>query len=193
MSDTGIVKKSTDAELQEQTNQSPLDPLALAVGTRVGVYIIEAVLGCGGFGITYRVRHETLNKQFALKEYFPRDFSFRDNTNVQPTASSAKEYAWGLDRFIKEAQALAKFKHPAIVEVSDIFPANNTAYMVLSYEEAPNLNEWLKTLGWPASQEELDQLAAPLLDALDLVHGHGMLIVTSHRTIFSCASTVRRC
>jgi hypothetical protein len=65
--------------------------------------------------------------------------------------------------------------------------------MVLSYEEAPNLNEWLKTLGWPASQEELDQLAAPLLDALDLVHGHGMLIVTSHRTIFSCASTVRRC
>jgi serine/threonine protein kinase len=114
-----------------------------------------------------------------LKEYFPRDFSFRDQTNVQPTASSSKEYAWGLDRFIKEAQALTKFKHSAIVEVSDIFPANNTAYMVLSYEQALNLSDWLKTLSRPASQEELDGLATLLLDALDLIHGHGML----HRDI----------
>jgi len=178
MSDTRVVNESMSTALGEPTQSGP-DALELPLGTRVGVYVIEAVLGWGGFGITYRARHETLNKHFALKEYFPRDFSFRDKTNVQPTASSTKEYAWGLDRFIKEAQALAKFKHPAIVEVSDIFSTNNTAYMVLSYEEAPNFNEWLRTLGRPVSQEELDRLTIPLLDALDLVHGHGML----HRDI----------
>jgi hypothetical protein len=43
MSDTRIVKESTDAALQGETNQRLPDPLALPVGTRVGVYIIEAV------------------------------------------------------------------------------------------------------------------------------------------------------
>jgi hypothetical protein len=52
MSDTRIVKEPTNADMQEKTDQNPPDPLALPVGTRVGVYIIEAVLGCGGFGIT---------------------------------------------------------------------------------------------------------------------------------------------
>src|SRR5262245_17920067 len=112
MSDTRVVNESMSTALGEPTSRP--DPLELPLGTRVGVYVIEAVLGRGGFGITYRARHETLNKHFALKEYFPRDFSFRDKTNVQPTASSTNEYTWGLDRFIKEAQALAKFRHSAI-------------------------------------------------------------------------------
>lgn len=139
MSGTRFVNKSTSNEPVGEASPSRSDPLALPVGTRIGAYTVEVALGSGGFGITYRVRHDTLNKQFALKEYFPRQFSYRDKASVQSTASSGKEYAWGLDRFIKEAQALAKFKHPAIVDVSDIFAANNTAYMVLSYEEAPNL------------------------------------------------------
>src|SRR5215467_10800282 len=142
------------------------DPSALPAGTKVGAYIIEEVLGSGGFGITYRARHATLNKQFALKEYFPRQFSYREQTSVQPTSASPGEYAWGLDRFVKEAQALAKFKHAAIVDVSDIFSANNTAYMVLAYEKAPSLGDWLDGLGRPVSQDELDRLIGPLLDAL---------------------------
>ena len=179
MSGTRFVNKSTSNEPVGEPSPSRSDPLALPVGTRIGAYTVEAALGSGGFGITYRVRHDTLNKQFALKEYFPRQFSYRDKANVQSTASSGKEYAWGLDRFIKEAQALAKFKHPAIVDVSDIFAANNTAYMVLSYEEAPNLSEWLDGLERPPTQNELDRIVGPLLDALELVHSHDML----HRDI----------
>jgi len=155
------------------------DPAALPPGSRVGSFIIECVLGSGGFGITYRARHETLNKQFALKEYFPRQFSYRRETMVQPTTSSGGEYSWGLDRFVKEAQALARFKHPAIVDVSDIFPANNTAYMVLAYEQAMSLSQWLERLGRRATQEELRHIIAPLLDALELVHSRDML----HRDI----------
>jgi serine/threonine protein kinase len=160
-------------------NQDEPDPSALPAGSSVGAYITEAVLGSGGFGITYRVRHATLNKQFALKEYFPRQFSYREQTRVQPTTSSGGEYAWGLDRFVQEARLVAKFKHPAIVEVSDIFTANNTAYMVLAHEQAPSLDKWLDALGRPPTQDELDCIVGPLLDALELVHGHDML----HRDI----------
>jgi serine/threonine protein kinase len=151
------------------------DPSALPGGSQIGAFMVEAVLGSGGFGITYLVRHETLNKQFALKEYFPRQFSYRQDSRVHPTATGRTEYAWGLDRFAKEAQALARFKHPAIVDVSDIFQANNTAYMVLAYERAPSLEDWLARLRRPPTQDELDGIVVPLLEALELVHGQGML------------------
>src|SRR5262249_52380843 len=108
MSDTRVIGAAQPA------NRDP-DPAALPPGTRVGAFAIEALLGSGGFGITYRARHETLNKQFALKEYFPRQSAYREQTKVQPKASSGDEYAWGLDRFVKEARMLAKFKHPAII------------------------------------------------------------------------------
>jgi serine/threonine protein kinase len=152
---------------------------ALPSGTQVGAFTIQSILGFGGFGITYRARHQTLGKTFALKEYFPTQFSYRDRTHVRPTASGARDYQWGLDRFEKEAQALAKFKHPSIVDVSDIFSANGTAYMVLAYEPGSNLGEWLRDLGRPATQDELDGIVRPLLDAIELVHAHGML----HRDI----------
>jgi hypothetical protein len=170
------------AALEPETRvheESGPDPSALSSGTRVGAFIIEAVLGSGGFGITYLARHETLKKQFALKEYFPHQFAYRDTTNVHASATAVKDYAWGLDRFVKEAQALAKFKHPAIVDVSDIFTANNTAYMVLAYENAPSLGEWLERLQRHPTQNELDRIVTPLLDALELVHRYDML----HRDI----------
>ena len=79
----------------------------------------------------------------------------------------------------KEAQALAKFKHPAIVDVSDIFDGNGTAYMVLAYEPGPNLGKWLRDLGRPPTQEELDAIVLPLLDAVEHVHARKIL----HRDI----------
>ena len=35
-----------------------------------GKYVIESVLGAGGFGITYYARHTNLNQHFAIKEFF---------------------------------------------------------------------------------------------------------------------------
>ena len=175
MNDTKIIGDGPPDE--DRSNDDHV--FALPSGTQVGAFQIESVLGSGGFGITYRARHRTLGKSFALKEYFPHQFSYRETTNVRARPSAAKDYAWGLDRFEKEARALAKFKHPSIVDISDIFTANDTAYIVLAYEPAPSFGRWLDRLGRPPSQDELDRIVAPLLDALELVHAHGML----HRDI----------
>src|SRR5207248_11735192 len=54
-----------------------------------------------------------------------------------------------------------------------------TAYMIMRFEEGQSFEEWLKSLGRPPTQEELDAIAAPLLEALQLMHRANFL----HRDI----------
>ncbi len=150
--------------------------LSLKSGLTIRQYVIEEVIGAGGFGITYRARHDRLQaKIFALKEYFPREYAARTGTQVVSTPDGGGTFRWGLERFLKEAEALAKCEHPGIVDVVDYFEANGTAYAVLGYIEGQQLGQWLDGLGRPPTQAELDQILMPLLDALDVVHAAKLL------------------
>lgn len=71
--------------------------------------------------------------------------------------------------------SLAKLQHPNIVGVNYMFQANNTSYMVLDFIEGGAMKTWLKHLNRPASQQEVDALLHPLLDALEALHGKGLL------------------
>ncbi|MBU2581428.1 MAG: serine/threonine protein kinase [Alphaproteobacteria bacterium] len=156
--------------------------IALAEGTNlVGDYTVERVLGAGGFGITYLARESALDRLVTIKEYFPSDFAARkDGLEAVPRSQdSSGDYKWGLERFVAEAQTLARFKHPNIVGVHRYFRANNTAYMVLHYEEGQSLKSWLKSLGRVPRQADLDRVVAPLLDALEVIHAADFL----HRDI----------
>lgn len=156
--------------------------VALSEGTRlVGDYVVEKVLGAGGFGITYLARESDLDRLVTIKEYFPSDFAARkDGCDAVPRSQeSLPDYKWGLERFVAEAQTLARFKHQHIVGVHRYFRANNTAYMVLHYEEGQSLKNWLKTLGRVPRQADLDKITAPLLDALEVIHNADFL----HRDI----------
>jgi len=156
--------------------------LALPDGTvLVGDYRIKRVLGAGGFGITYLADEMALARLVTIKEYFPADYAARGATsNAMPRSQDcAEDYKWGLERFIEEAQTLARFVHPNIVRVYRYFRANNTAYMVLHFEEGGSFKAWLKSLRRAPRQHELDQILRPLLEALELVHGSNYL----HRDI----------
>src|SRR5262245_28030642 len=156
------------------------DANALAVGTRLGEYAVESVLGSGGFGITYRAWDTRLDSRVALKEYFPASLAYRvGGTTVASRPDGASGgYEWGMEKFLHEATALARLQHPNIVGVRRLFKANNTAYMALDYIEGPSLKDWRKARRTPA-QTDLDQLLIPLLNALELVHRKGLL----HRDI----------
>lgn len=155
-------------------------PSPLPNGTELHEYRIERVLGHGGFGVTYLARDRHLNAQFAIKEYLPRDFAHRTRKGrVEPTDSRhAEDYAWGLDRFKREARALARFKHPNIVRVARMLEANNTAYMVMDYEQGQPLRHWIKAHG-PVDETQLRRMFAGLLDGLEQVHKASMV----HRDI----------
>lgn len=154
---------------------------ALPIGTGLGEYTIEAVLGAGGFGITYRALDTRLDTPVALKEYFPASLAYRvDGTTVASRPDgTVGGYDWGMEKFLHEATALARLQHSNIVGVRRLFRANATAYMVLDYIEGPSLKDWRKTLRRKPQQAELDQLLIPLLNALELVHRKGLL----HRDI----------
>lgn len=165
------------------------DFVALKSGLEIRHYVIEEVIGAGGFGITYRARHERLkSKVFALKEFFPREFAARSGTHVISTRDGEGIFRWGLDRFLKEAEALAKCEHPSIVDVVDYFEENGTAYAVLGYIEGQQLGQWLDGLGRPPTQAELDRLIGPILDALEVVHRANLL----HRDIAPDNILIRR-
>ena len=154
------------------------DRLALPADTAlVGSYRIMRVVGSGGFGITYEAEDTGLGAVVAIKEYYPFDFGDRDATmSVVPKSERHKQtFDWGRANFLREARTLARFDHPSIVRVTRVFEANSTAYMVMRFEHGLSLEAWLTALGRPPTQEQLDLLAAPLLDALQMIHAADFL------------------
>ena len=61
------------------------------------------------------------------------------------------------------------------MKVYRFWQANGTAYMVMPYYEGMTLRQWLADLGAPPSERWLRQLASPLLEALQVLHEHGIV------------------
>jgi serine/threonine protein kinase len=150
---------------------------ALPVGYQLGEYSVVAVLGEGGFGITYRARDTKLGVDVAIKEYFPSMYAARSesSTIVPRVGTDLENYRWGLSEFLKEAQALAKFKHPHIVRVLRFLEANGTAYTIMEYEEGETLNAYLRKHGGVLAEPTLLQIFLPILNGLQAVHDAGLL------------------
>ncbi len=143
-------------------------------------YIVQKVLGEGGFGITYLVVNHTIQKQFAIKEYLPQDQAIRDTQTQQiiPRTNRKEDFQYGLKQFLKEAEHLARFEHPNIVGVFDFIESNGTAYLIMRYEAGQELSARLKKSP-PLSEAEIVQIIRDILTGLKQIHQQKML----HRDI----------
>ena len=116
-------------------------------------YVIESVLGHGGFGITYAAHDKSLKVRVAIKEYLPRQLATRGEGRTKVsifTGEARQQYDYGLRKFLEEAQSVARFAHhPNVVSARDYFEANGTAYMVMEYVEGVTLKEYLAKKGRP--------------------------------------------
>ena len=153
---------------------------ALAAGTSLqgGRYVVERVLGQGGFGITYLCQHTRLGKQVAIKEFFFAQFCERqgDTSHVTvPTAGNRELVEKFRRKFVKEARLIAGklSQAPSVVNVSDVFDENGTSYYVMDYIEGRSLAEVLKKRGRLGEAEAIG-IIEQVGKALAYVHSCGI-------------------
>ncbi len=149
-----------------------------------GKYLVGSVLGEGGFGITYVGYDLDLHSKVAIKEFCPSLIAGRENSDgitIVPYGAEEKAYYEGeMDKFINEAQRMARFrKLDGVVYVLDYFKENNTAYIVMEYIEGTTLKNHCKQLAAPMQWEELLALMRPIIRSLQEIHKDG----TIHRDI----------
>ena len=154
----------------------------LPAGTRLEEFVIERVLGSGGFGITYLARDTNLGRQAVIKENLPVQFCFRDpaSMTVAPRhthGDDMENFRWSLENFTREAATLASLDHPGIVRVLRSFEAFGSAYFVMPFVEGVPFDALIddrRAKGQQFSEEELGRLLDRLLDALAHLHERGI-------------------
>ncbi len=122
--------------------------------------VIEELIGQGGMGRVYRAQQPHLNRVVALKVL---------------SAERAGDPEW-LERFNREARALARLSHPHIVQVYD-FGETPLPYLLMEHVDGVNLRQAMQNGGLTA--REALTIVPNLCDALHYAHEHGVL----HRDI----------
>jgi formylglycine-generating enzyme required for sulfatase activity len=160
----------------------PISSQALPAGTRIEEFVIERVLGSGGFGITYLARDVRLGRQVVIKENLPVQFCFRDPSSLtvaprHTTGEDLENFRWSLENFSKESAMLASLDHVGIVKVLRSFEAFGTAYFVMPFVEGVTLDELHKErreAGEGFSEDELRGMLERVLDGLAHLHDRGI-------------------
>jgi len=127
-----------------------------------GAYTGLTLLGRGGMGEVYRSQHPTLNRAVAIK--------------ILPEHVAGKSDAE--KRFLREAQTIAKLKHPNIVTLHDVGEQDGKPYMVMEYIDGQDLSDLLYERGRLSLDEALPILR-DVAAALDYAHENGVI----HRDI----------
>jgi serine/threonine protein kinase len=152
---------------------------ALPNGTNIaGKYRLESVLGQGGFGITYGAYDSSLDRSVAIKELFPDGSTRQNEALIPPAKLGVQGFADTKRNFLEEARTLARFNHPSIVRVFEVFETNGTAYIVMEALEGESLSAVIFRTG-KLSEVSVKKIATDLCDALEVIHQTGLL----HRDI----------
>ena len=126
-------------------------------------YRIVKLLGQGGFGAVYRVWDMHLNVSCALKQ------------NRETTRQSARQFA-------REANILAKLRHPNLPKVTDHFTLPGQGqYLVMEYIDGEDLAAKQEKADGPLPEARVLAWADQILDALEYLHSQEPPII--HRDI----------
>ena len=158
-----------DTQSQQNLNQLP-------IGSTLGDFTITGIVGEGGFGIVYLAYEAALDRVVAIKEYLPSSIAGRTgNQSVMVRSQlNSNAFASGLKNFLREAKMLAKFSHPALVEVHRVWEQNSTAYMAMRYYEGKTLREW-RLVNDNFDEGRIRRLIEPVLDGLSQLHAESVI------------------
>ncbi len=127
------------------------------IGRTLAHYRITAAIGAGGMGEVYRATDTKLGRDVALK-VLPAEM-----------ASSPER----LERFRREAKALAALDHPGIVTIFSVEEADAVHFLTMQLVEGQSLDHLIAAGGLP--REKFLEIAAALADALAAAHDKGIV------------------
>ncbi len=120
-------------------------------------YEIQAVLGRGGMAVVYLARQTSLKRLVALKMI-----------HAGPHAGPAH-----LGRFRREAEIVAQFQHPNIVQIYEVGEVAGSPYLCLEYAAGGTLAQRLA--GAPQPPRQAAQLVEVIARAVHVAHEHGVI------------------
>lgn len=130
----------------------------LAAGDRVGHYRLISRLGSGGMGAVFACEHVTLERRYALKVLH------------RETLTADK----GTDRFLREARAAARLRHPHIVDVFDFgYLADGRPYFVMEILDGKSVGDLVEKQAFQPALAVT--VALQLADALATAHDAGVI------------------
>src|SRR3954470_10045610 len=118
---------------------------------------ILGVLGRGGMGVVFKARHRQLNRVVALKMILEGKYAGPEHRA----------------RFLIEAEAIARLRHPNIVQIYDIGEADGRPYVTLELLEGGSLADRLK--GTTQSGRAAAELVTTLALAMNAAHEAGII------------------
>ena len=129
------------------------------IGSFAGNFQIRALIGSGGMARVYSAQHPTLGKNAAIKVL---SHELANNREL-------------VQRFVVEAQAVARLNHPNIVEISDFgtLPDGRPFY-VMEQLSGETLQAYLQRVG-PLEVATLAAILEPVLGALEAAHNAGIV------------------
>jgi serine/threonine-protein kinase len=132
-------------------------------GFRLGPYRILDQIGVGGMGQVYLAEHIHLHRRVALK--------------VLPAKLAADKS--GVERFYREARAVAALDHPNVVRAYDVAFAGNAHFLVMEYIEGQSLEELLAEVGGRLPVSNACEYVVQAAAGLQHAHEKGI----SHRDV----------
>ncbi|VTT97027.1 serine threonine protein partial : Serine/threonine protein kinase domain protein OS=Rhodopirellula sp. SWK7 GN=RRSWK_02781 PE=4 SV=1: Pkinase: NPCBM [Gemmataceae bacterium] len=140
--------------------QPPVEPDEIG---RVGHYRVLHLLGAGGMGMVFAAEDLALRRPVAIKVMHP-DLAAGDGGALQ--------------RFLREARALAGVKHQNIVTVYQAFQDRGTVFLVMEFLTGESLEAWVKHTKSPVLDDVL-RISREAAEGLAALHAHGLI----HRDI----------
>ena len=156
---TGVSGESSAGPLGSFDEAAFRRRLQVAVGD---AFEVQRLLGVGGFGAVFAARDVKLQREVAIKVLRPELLSSRDT----------------IERFEREARAVAQLRHPNIVPVYQVGESQGLAWFVMPLVQGESLREVLTRDGRLAA-EEVRRILTEAADGLQVAHEHGLV----HRDI----------
>ena len=132
------------------------------IGQKIRGYILQTLIGEGGFGAVYRAQQDIIDREVAIKIVLPE---FANDPHF-------------IRQFETEARVVARLEHPYIVPLFDFWREPDRAFLVMRYYPAGSLERFIFQ-NMKVSPEQTSTILDQIANALDTAHNAGVI----HRDI----------